>query len=303
MKKIKGIIPPMVTPLLDNGTLDVEGAKRIADRMIDGGVSAIFLLGTTGESQSIAMHLRFEFVGLMCRHIAGRVPVLVAVTDTSMEDSLKMAEHAEKCGAAAVVSAPPYYFPANQEELTDWYTCLADKCPLPVFLYNMPSKVKVFLEVPTVVALSKHPNIAGIKDSSGRLDYFKELVSIFKGTDFATYMGPEELTAEAVGLGCDGGVNGGANLFPKLFVESYKAAAAGDKERSACLQERIMYLSENLYRLCPGSDAGFLRGLKCALAINGLCSPYVALPYRALEGEKLARAVEVMKDLNSKGYE
>lgn len=303
MKKIKGIIPPMVTPLLDNGTIDVEGAKRIADHMIEGGVSAIFLLGTTGESQSIAMHLRFEFVELMCRHIAGRVPVLVAVTETSMEDSLKMAEHARECGAAAVVSAPPYYFPANQEELVDWYTCLADNCPLPVFLYNMPSKVKVFLEVPTVVELSKHPNIIGIKDSSGRLDYFKELISIFKGTDFATYMGPEEMTAEVVRLGCDGGVNGGANLFPKLFVESYKAAASGDIERSDYLQDRIMYLSEKLYKLCPGSDASFLRGLKCALSINGLCSPYVALPYRALDGEKLARAVEVMKDLNAKGYE
>lgn len=300
MKKIKGIIPPMVTPLLDGTHIDVEGAKRVADNMIDAGVSAIFLLGTTGESQSIAMHLRFEFVTMMCRHIAGRVPVLVAITETSMEDSLKMAEHAAACGATAVVSAPPYYFPANQNELIDWYTALADACPLPVFLYNMPSKVKVFLDVPTVVTLSRHPNISGLKDSSGNMQYFKEIAGIFRGSDFAIYMGPEEMTAEAVKAGADGGVNGGANLFPNLFVEMYRTASAG--EDTADVQSRIMYLSENLYRLDPSSDASFLRGLKCALGASGRCSGYVALPYKPYDGELKTRAEAVYADLVAKGY-
>jgi len=302
MKKLKGIIPPMVTPLLENNTLDLEGAYRIADNMINAGVSAIFLLGTTGESQSIAMHLRFEFVEAMCKHINGRVPVLVAITETSMEDSLSLAAFAKKCGASAVVSAPPYYFPGNQEELICWYTTLADACPLPIFLYNMPSKVKVFLEIPTVVTLSKHPNIIGIKDSSAKLDYFKEIVKIFKDSDFATYMGPEELTSEMVLLGCDGGVNGGANLYPELFVNSYKAAASGDLEQASYWQDRIMYLSRNLYGLDPSSDASFLRGVKCALGIKGICNPYVAYPYRQYEGAVKEKVAAIVKDLDAKGY-
>lgn len=302
MKKIKGIIPPMVTPLIDNGHIDYDGAKRIADNMIEAGVSAIFLLGTTGESQSIAMHLRFEYVEFMCKYIAGRVPVLVAVTETSMEDCLRLAEHSHGCGATAVVCAPPYYFPANQEELVCWYTELADRSPLPVYLYNMPSKVKVFLEIPTVLALSKHPNIIGIKDSSANLDYFKEVVRTFRGTEFATYMGPEEMTAEVVLEGADGGVNGGANLFPELFVSMYRAAASGDRQAVSELQQRIMYLSESLYRLDPASDASFLRGLKCALGETGLCSPYVALPYRQYDGRLRERVREVVEDLKSKNY-
>lgn len=292
----------MVTPLLDNGTIDYEGARRIADRMIDAGVSAIFLLGTTGESQSIAMHLRFEFVEKMCAHIAGRVPVLVAVTETSMEDSLALARHAAKCGAVAVVAAPPYYFPANQAELVAYYRALADACPLPVFLYNMPSKVKVFLEVPTVVALSRHPNIVGLKDSSGKLDYFREVLARFKGSDFAVYMGPEELAGEVILAGADGGVSGGANLYPGLFVSMYKAASSGDKAALEPIQARIMYLSENLYRLDPGSDASFLRGLKCALQAKGLCSGYVAWPYRAYEGATADRVRAVVADLDAKNY-
>ena len=302
MKKIKGILPPMVTPLLDNGTIDYEGARRIADRMMDAGVSAIFLLGTTGESQSIAMHLRFEFVEKMCAHIAGRVPVLVAITETSMEDSLDLARHAAKCGAAALVVAPPYYFPANQDELVAYYRALADASPLPIFLYNMPSKVKVFLEVPTVVALSQHPNIIGLKDSSGNLAYFHEVLARFKGSDFAVYMGPEELAGEVILEGADGGVSGGANLYPELFVQMYKAASAGDKAQLAQIQSRIMYLSENLYRLDPGSDASFLRGLKCALQAKGLCCGYVAWPYRAYEGATAERVRQIVADLDAKNY-
>lgn len=292
----------MVTPLLDNGTIDYEGARRIADRMIDAGVSAIFLLGTTGESQSIAMHLRFEFVEKMTAHIAGRVPVLVAITETSMEDSLALARHAAGCGAAAAVVAPPYYFPANQAELIAYYRALADACPLPIFLYNMPSKVKVFLEVPTVVALSKHPNIIGLKDSSGNKAYFREVLKHFRGSDFAVYMGPEEITGEMVLEGADGGVNGGANLYPELFVSMYKAAAAGDKAALETIQARIMYLSKNLYCLDPGSDASFLRGLKCALQTKGLCRGYVAWPYRAYEGVFADKVRAVVADLDAKNY-
>jgi len=292
----------MVTPLIDNNTVDYDGAQKIADRMIDAGVAGIFLLGTSGEAQSIAMHLRYEFVEHMCKYINGRVPVLVAVTETSMEDSLNLANHAKKCGAVAVVSAPPYYFPANQQELIDWYTVLADNSPLPVYLYNMPSKVKVFLDVPTVVALSKHPNIIGIKDSSAKLEYMKELIGIFKDTDFATYMGPEELTSEVVLLGCDGGVNGGANLFPELFVKSYKAAAAHDMENAKKYQDMIMYMSNSLYGFDKSSDASFLKGVKCALGAAGICSPYIALPYTQFEGETKRRIEEVVKDLISKNY-
>ena len=300
MDKIRGIIPPMVTPLLDNGTIDREGAKRIADNMIDAGVAAVFLLGTTGEAQSIAMHLRYEFVEFMCSHIAGRVPVLVAVTETSMEDSLSLAAHAKKCGAVAVVSAPPYYFPANQKELVCWYTALADACPLPVFLYNMPSKVKVSFDVSTVVELSKHPNIVGLKDSSGRLDYLKQLTGIFRGTDFAVYMGPEELTAEAVLAGADGGVNGGANLYPRLFVEMFGKASAGQDVED--VQRRIMHLSDSLYHFDPSSDASFLRGVKCALGLKGVCSPYLAYPYRAYEGDTKENVRKVVEELDSLGY-
>ena len=97
----------MVTPLIDNNTLDRDGTVRLVEHMIAGGVHGIFILGTTGEAQSLAYHLRYELTELVCSAVAGRVPVLVGVTDTSLEESLRLARKAAECGAAAVVAAPP----------------------------------------------------------------------------------------------------------------------------------------------------------------------------------------------------
>ncbi|MBQ7194805.1 MAG: dihydrodipicolinate synthase family protein [Bacteroidales bacterium] len=301
--KIKGIITPMVTPLLDNDTIDAEGARALADHLIEGGVSAIFLLGTTGEAQSISERLRKEFICTVTRHVAGRVPVLVAVTDTSMEESIELARHAKECGADALVAAAPYYFPGNQKELVRYYKALADKLPLPLFLYNMPSKVKVFLNVDSVLELSKHPNIIGIKDSSANMSYFVRLIHYFAGTDFSVYMGPEEQTSAAVLLGADGGVNGGSNLYPELFVSMYKAAERGDLNETRRLQDRIMSLSEALYNLTPDSDGSFACSIKCALYLKGIIkSSYMAYPFIRFDKELEDKVKTILGDLDSKGY-
>lgn len=212
--RLKGLIPPMVTPLIDNNTLDRDGTVRLVEHMIAGGVHGIFILGTTGEAQSLAYHLRYELTELVCSAVAGRVPVLVGVTDTSLEESLRLAHKAAECGAAAVVAAPPYYFAPSQTELTMYYKALADALPLPLCLYNMPVHVKVSLEPATVKELAGHPNIIGLKDSSSNMVYFQTLLyELSDRPDFALFMGPEQLTAESVMLGAAGGVNGGANVF------------------------------------------------------------------------------------------
>ena len=97
--KLQGIIPPMITPLKGDDELDREGAVRLTEHLVAGGAHAIFLLGTTGEAQSLTYRLRYEFVELVCRQVAGRVPVLVGVTDTAFIESIRLAEHAAKCGA------------------------------------------------------------------------------------------------------------------------------------------------------------------------------------------------------------
>ncbi len=283
MKKIRGIIPPVVTPLKGNDELDMEGIVCLVERMISGGVHGLFLLGTTGEAQSLTYALRRDFVSAVCRQVAGRVPVLVAITDTSFDESISMAKFAAANGAAGVVAAAPYYFPLSQVELCEYFTALADASPLPIYLYNMPSHVKAFLEVNTVLKLAEHPNIAGLKDSSANMNYFRTLYHhLGKRDDFALYVGPEELTGECVLMGADGGVNGGANMFPELYVEMFNAAEGGDLKRVKDLQERIMDISTSLYTIGKYGSS-YLKGLKCSLSLLGVCSGYIAWPYREFE--------------------
>ena len=296
MKRIKGIIPPMVTPLKDEKELDVEGCIRLTEHIVSGGVGGLFILGTTGEAQSLSHSLRSEFVGLVCKQVAGRVPVLVGISDTAIEESLALAEKAWECGAAGVVAAAPYYLAPSQQEMIEYFTELADRVKLPLYLYNMPSCVKVFLEVGTVVKLAGHPNIAGLKDSSANMTYFQKLLYLFIDKDFALYMGPEEMTAAAVMAGADGGINGGANLCPELYTEMYEAARAHDTEKVNELQQKIMQISTELYGIGKYGSS-YLKGLKCALAETGLCSGHIAWPYREFVGPEKVRVRQALLKL------
>lgn len=299
MSELHGIIPPMVTPLLEDDLIDEKGTVRLIDHMLAGGVHGLFILGTTGEAQSLSARCRYDFVRLVCAAVAGRVPVLAGITDTSMDESLRLAEHARMCGAAAVVSAPPYYFSPSQTELVEYYTALADKLALPLYLYNMPSHVKVNLEPETVRRLAVHPRIRGIKDSSANMSYFQTVMYLTRSIgDFAMYVGPEELTAECILAGAAGAVNGGANLFPELYVEMYEAARRGDVRRVGMLQEAVMKICTSLYNV-GRYGSSYLKGVKCALSLMGICSDHLSYPYRKFRNPERARIRAALENLGA----
>lgn len=277
-EKFYGVIPPMVTPLAEDGGLDVEGVSRLVEHILAGGVHGLFLLGTTGEATDLPYAVRRELVQRVCGQVGGRVPVLVGITDTVIDESLRLAEYAADCGANALVSAPPYYFAAGQPELVDYYRNLADRLPLPLFLYNMPAQVKVSIDVQTVVELAKHPNIIGLKDSSGNIGYFNACRYAMRDRqDFRIFIGPEEAMGEVVLMGAAGGVAGGANLFPRTFVDLYDAATAKDVDKVRSLQERIMHVSSLIYGV-GHHNSSFVKGVKCALSLMGICSGTLAAP-------------------------
>ena len=293
-----GIIPPMVTPLIADGALDNDGVRRLIDHMINGGVHGIFILGTTGEAQSLSYSVRYKLVETVCSHIGARVPVLVGITDTALDESLHLAEHAAKCGASAVVSAAPYYFAPSQQELIEYYTELADRLKLPMFLYNMPSHVKVFLEPATVKVLAGHPNIVGLKDSSANMVYFQTLLHMLADKpDFKLFIGPEELTAESVMMGAAGGVNGGANMFPRLYVDLYEAAMSKDFERIKDLQRRVMDISTSVYSV-GRYGSSYLKGVKCVLSLLGICDDHMNYPYRRFRKEERDKVAAILRRLD-----
>jgi len=295
---LRGIVPPLVTPLADRDTLDVAGLERLIDHVINGGVRGVFILGTTGEAPDLSYRLRRELITRVCRQVAGRVPVLVGITDTAFVESVAMARHAADVGADALVTAPPYYFPAGQPELVDFVERLVAELPLPLFLYNMPELTKTEFALETLRRVAPIPNVVGIKDSSGNLDYFAEVLAVARAArpDWAVLMGPEELLVEALHLGAHGGVCGGAQIQPALVVGLYEAVRADDRVAVERLRTTLSSLG-GIYTIGRHASA-VIKGTKCALSLMGLCSDVMAEPLTRFNPPERARVRAVLESLN-----
>jgi len=254
--------------------------ERLVERLITHGVSGLFILGTTGEGPSLSYRLRRELIERTMKLAAGRVPVLVGITDTSFTESIEISKFAADKGVHSVVAATPYYFPAGQAELLEYLEDLVRELPLPLFLYNMPALTKVSFELDTIRAAQQWEKVIGIKDSSCDMIYFHKMLAVAKQRpDWAVFVGPEELTAEAVLLGAHGGVNGGANLHPRLYVDLYQAAAAQDLQRVRQLHAQVMDLAGRIYTVGKHKSA-IIKGLKCALSLLNVCDDCMAEPFR-----------------------
>ena len=298
MRRISGLIPPMVTPLDAKRRIDRAGVKKMVEHLIAGGVDGIFLLGTTGEGPHLAYRVREELVKETCRIVKGRVPVLVGITETDMDDALAFAAKCKTFGADGVVSAPPYYFKLTQAECVAWFTELADRSPLPLVVYDMPAHTDTVIDPATIVTLAAHRNIVAMKDSSSVIALFNKFrlaLEPFKDK-FSLFMGPDEAMGEAVALGADGGVCTGANLWPAAFKAMYLAAKSGDLDRVRQLQRFTTMSSYLLYGLGSG-QIGFLKGVKAALAEMGLVRNVLAAPFAPFAGKELQAVRKALKTL------
>jgi len=280
-RPLRGIIPPMVTPLQTPTQLDVGAVERLVEHILTADVAGLFILGTSGEGPNLGYRVRRQLIELVCKRVRDRVPVLVGITDTSFAEAVDLARFAGEAGASALVAAPPYYFQPCTSELLRFVERLSESVPLPLFLYNMPAHA---MDI---------ENVVGLKDSSGDVGYLhaaRRLCSL--RDDWTLLVGPEHLTAEFVLFGGHGGVNGGANFFPKLFVDLYKAAANRDVSRVMELQEEVLRIGA-IYEAGCGQTS-VIRGIKCALNCMGITSDVMAepaIPLGPCEHEKVRRII------------
>jgi 4-hydroxy-tetrahydrodipicolinate synthase len=287
-----GLIPPMITPMSSRDKLDLDGLGRLVEHLIAGGVHGLFALGTTGEAPSLSHRLQHEVVTRTVEMAAGRVPVLVGITDTSFVETVRLSEHAQKAGAAGLVLSTPYYFPAGQTELKYYVDQLMPQLPLPVMLYNIPSLTKVWFEIETLEELTEHSNVVGLKDSSGDLAYFERALGLKKlRPEWSIMIGPEALLAKSLALGGDGGVAGGANLYPNLFVSLYESFRRGDRLWES-LHSQIDGL-QGIYDIGKYASR-FIKGTKCGASLLGICDDFMADPFHRFRPEDRLRVKEIL---------
>ncbi len=294
-----GIIPPVLTPFDENGGLDAAGLEKVLERLIAGGVHGLFILGTTGEGPSLSHDLRRCLIRETNRITAGRVPILVGITDTSFDESVRMADFAAENGASALVAAPPYYHPVTQDDLLRYLEQLARRVPLPTLLYNMPSHCKTWYEIDTLRRAFEIDRYVGLKDSSRDMDYFRKAAELMLPRKrLSLLIGSEALLPEAMKIGAHGGVCGGAHLLPRLFVRMVEAHACGDTAAAERLSKRVRALGD-VYK----AGGGFLKSMKAAMSILGIIQNRLAPPLYPLGGEAFEsvrqKLAEVRIDLST----
>jgi 2-dehydro-3-deoxy-D-pentonate aldolase len=294
---LSGIIPPVVTPLIDNNTLDLVGLEKLIEHLLSGGVHGLFILGTTGEATSLSYNLRKELIKRTSDIVNHRVPVVVGITDTSLYGSLEIAGYTRDAGLDGVVIAPPYYVPISQEEMRDYLENLVPHLPLPFLMYDMPSCTKMHMSVETIKK-AKELGAIGVKDSSGDMAYLFSLVQEFKGSpQFSVITGTELFLPDTILQGGHGAVAGGANLFPRLFVDLYNASLEKDLDKITSLREKVMMIDNTIYSVGKHKSR-IVKGIKCALSVMGICSDYLASPLRKFKADERKKIEQYVEDLN-----
>lgn len=298
MLDLKGVIPPMITPLTDELSVDTESTKCLTDFMIERGASGIFLLGSMSEGPLLPDAEAWRLVETVVGHVNGRVPVLVGAPETSLVRAVPKAKQAQAAGADAVVLVQPYYFPnQSQEALYEYYVTVADAVDVPLVVYNLPTTTQNPISLETMARLAAHPNIAATKDSSGSLRYMMELLRIRDRVGhFRVFIGEEWGVAPAVLAGADGSVAGIGSLGSKLLKSIYEAATAGDAAEAMRLQNLLIDVFHGVY----GPDARYwLAGHKEALAHLGVIKSATTLvhqPISSAERVEIHATVDALRE-------
>lgn len=294
-----GIFPPLVTPLGEDKRIDAGGFERLITHVLEGGADGIFVLGTTGEGPGLSHLHRKEVVRLACGKGTRPAPVLVGITNSSYDESVRLARYAAEEGADAVVVAPPPYYVAASNELIDFLTAIGRDCPLPVFLYNIPSHTHVPIDWPTVERAASIEGIVGYKDSSGDMVQFNKVRQATRGIkDFAMMIGPEELMAESLLMGGDGAIPGGANLFPAVYAHLFKACREKRLDDAMRLNSIIISISKRLYEI-DNSNVRIIRIIKEALFQMGICQNYLSFPYGQLTRDQQAIVTDRLEEVRA----
>jgi 4-hydroxy-tetrahydrodipicolinate synthase len=300
-KKIRGIVVPLVTPLTADERLDLDGLASLVEHVVTGGVHGIFILGTTGEGPNLSYAVRRDLIRESARLVGDRVPLYVGVTDTAFEESVQLGRLAADVGADAAVFAPPYYFPLEGADLFHYTEAMVRSLPLPSILYNMPSMTKTAFPVELLKRFVESGRVVGIKDSSGDIGYYSEVCALSRGSDeVSTLIGPEALLIPSIALGGDGGVSGGANVFPEVFVQAFNCAVSGDEAACRVAQAKIDAIG-HVY--AAGHGAGrYISTTKYALECLGICGGDSTRSFEPLREEgkaSIRRFVEAISGVSA----
>lgn len=269
--RIKGVIPPLPTLTDAEGNLDKQAMGSLLDRVINAGVHGVLALGTCGEFYALRRETRQETAEFVVNHVKGRVPVILGIGGTCIDDVLYFGQHAARCGADAVLVINPYYAPLSAESLFHFYQTVAENLALPIMIYNFPQLTGHSISADMVRRLAQQfPSIIGIKDTINNISHIRELMNQVKPhrPDFLIFAGYDEYLLDTLILGGDGGFPASANFAPDVTVKLYEHFCAENYSTVFQQQRDLSRLAQLFSINAPLPDL-----LKHLLAMTGMYTP------------------------------
>lgn len=287
----KGVLPALVTPFDSEGEIDEKALRKLINYVEEGSVHGIFVIGTTGEFYGLREEQRREIIEIALDEVQGRLPVHVGTGAITTRESIEFTEMAEECGCQAVSVLTPMFISPNQDELYEYYRCIAKSTSLPVILYNNVSKTGVNITPETVKRLAELDNIVAIKDSTGDFTLTGEYIRATRNMSFNVLAGRDTHIHACLCYGGSGAVAACANVAPRLVADIYDKYVMGDVEGSLEAQLRLapLRIAFNL-----GTFPAVIKEALYLLGINvGQCLD----PIRPMSVEEKTILKNILKDM------
>ena len=288
----KGCATALVTPMNENG-IDYNSLKNILKMQISGGVSALVVNGTTGESSTLTKTEKMQLLEFVNEYINTNAPQIVVIAGVASNDTYSIINEIksiEELGVFKVMVVTPFYNKTSQAGLVAHYEAIANAVSSKILLYNVPGRTGVNMSVETVLKLSEHPGIVGIKEASGNMSYFAQLASrIPEG--FSIFCGNDDLNHMFLTSGAQGMISVMSNAFPDILSEQCKHVDSMDWKSSLTIQNRIWEITDAVF-----SDVNPI-GIKALLSIMGLCENWLRLPLVPMSSQNTVRLRQSLERL------
>ena len=269
---ISGSIPALVTPMLEDGSVDYASLRKLIDWHIAEGTDCIGVVGTTGESPTVNVEEHREIIRVSVEQSKGRVPIMAGCGANSTAEAIELAQFAQSVGADCQLQVVPYYNKPTQEGIYQHFKAIAEAVPnLPIILYNVPGRTVADMQHETVLRLAKVPGIVGIKEATGNIERAQWLIRDLP-KEFSVYSGDDPTAVALMLCGGKGNISVSANIAPRLMHELCMAAMSGNVQKAMEIQFQLMPIHKNLF-----VEANPIP-VKWAMARMGLCGGTLRLP-------------------------
>ena len=276
---LHGIIPALITPFDDGGTMIPERALPLIERLVDKGVRGFYVGGSTGEGFLQSLAERREYLRFVHDATKHRVTLIAHVGALTSQDAWTLTEHAAEIGYDYVSSTPPFYYLYTEHEVLTYYRELAERSPLPVLLYNAPHTTGRMLSLDTQIRMLNFPNVIGSKHTDNNFFTAERLIGAVSGAKIL--VGPDEMLTAGLAMGMAGGIGSTYNLMPNHFLDIYRCVTEQDLKGAQASQSIVNEVISELLRISPS----VIPGIKFGLRILGYDNGAARKPFQAIDAD------------------